>query len=341
MKQLCRLLMCVLVLCCSMLQARVIQADGIQTNALQSNRVDIISPLAVRNFDPAMMRFFDPTPDSALRAYQPSWSFEANQHYSSINLVERLPNQQLLIDMELYIFDPVVRYSLMPKLELSLRTPVLLPSSGVSDAAIQTFHGWFNMPNGGRELRPNNSYAYVLNHADGARWQSSNRWQMGNVELSARYHLLGNERWALAGLAALKLPTASRSQGWGSGAFDLALGLVSSLHRGRWFAHIEGWLIQPLANDESGIHYKSYARGSLATGYELWDNVAVIVQAQGGHSPYQSQVAALDHPPFLISFGLRGSTVWGWAWSLAVVENISQKTTQDISIMAGVNWQVE
>jgi len=308
---------------------------------LQANEVDIISPLAVRNLDAPMMRFFDPTPDSALRSYQQSWSFEWSHHYATVNLIDRVSKAQLLVDMELYVFDPVVRYAITPALELSLRTPILLPSSGIFDAAIQTFHGWFNMPNGGRELRPNNAYGYAMNHDKGANWQSQNRWELGNIELSGRYHLAGNDAWAMAGLAALKLPTASTSRGWSSGAADLAAGLVLSLHQGDWFAHVEGWMIQPLASDEPGISYKAYTRGSLTAGYQVGDTVAIIVQGQGGGSPYQSNIAELDHPPFLISFGLRGAASLGWSWSLAVVENISQKTTQDISMMAGLSWQVE
>ncbi|MDQ6997861.1 MAG: DUF3187 family protein, partial [Mariprofundus sp.] len=179
---------------------------------------DMLSPLPVRNLDPAMMRLFDPTPDSALRSYDHSWSFELNQHYATLYQYDQLPNAQLLIDMELYVVEPVIRFALSDSLEMSVRTPLIVPSSGIFDDAIQNFHGWFNMPNGGRQNRPNNSFAYALNHKQGAQWQARNKWEVGNVELSARYNVAGNEYWAIAGLAAVKFPTASKSRGWGSGA---------------------------------------------------------------------------------------------------------------------------
>ena len=307
----------------------------------QAAAADMIAPLPVRNFDPVMMRFFDPTPDSALRSYDQLWSFELNQHYATMNNYDRLPDAQLLIDMELYQFDPVMRLALNDRFELSLRTPFIIPASGVFDDAIQTFHGWFNMPNGGRQNRPNNRYAYYLNHDKGAQWQARNRWEYGNVELSARYHLAGNKQWAMSALAALKLPTASKSRGWGSGAADIAAGFVTSVHQGDWSAHIEGWVILPLAKDEPGLHYKKkYLRGSLTGGYQMFDSIGLIVQAQGGNSPYRTTISSLDQRPFLISFGLRGVTSYGWGWSMAIVENITQVTTQDISITAGISWQV-
>jgi len=308
------------------------------TFVMPAYAVDLLSPLPARNLYPPMMRFFDPTPDSALRSYMHRWSVQVNQHYSTVNLMNRATNPGLLVDMELYVLDPVLRLTLRNQLELSLRVPLLFPGSGIFDSPIQRFHSWFNMPNGGRELRPNNRFAYRIDNAKGTRWQSRNRWQMGNVELSARYHLAGNAQWAIAALAAVKLPTASQSDGWGSGAADLASGVVLSWHQGRWFSHLEGWLIQPFAQDTPGMHYSAYPRGSLAAGYQLFDRASLIVQAQGGNSPYHSQINMLDHAPFLIAFGMRGALASEAGWSVTIVENITQVTTQDISIAFGLSW---
>ncbi|MDX8405957.1 MAG: DUF3187 family protein, partial [Mariprofundus sp.] len=173
----------------------------------------------------------------------------------------------------------------------------LLPASGLFDSPIQRFHRFFNMPNGGRELRPNNRYAYRLNNGQGSGWQGSNRGALGNIELSSRYQLLKDDSWAIAALGAVKLPTASRARGWGSGAADLAAGMLISWSQFNWFTHLEGWLIQPLASDTPGIHYRRYPRGSLTAGYQWWKDLSIIIQAQGGNSPYQSGIPELDHPP--------------------------------------------
>jgi len=296
---------------------------------------DMTAPLPVRNLYPPMMRFFDPTPDSALRPYEQQWTLELNQHYSTVNMVNNIAGNNLLVDMELYVIDPVLRHSFGPQLELSLRTPILLPASGLFDHAIQTFHGWFNMPNGGRELRPSNRYGYHVANGSGTAWQGRNRAEFGNMELSARYQFVQHQEWALAGLTAIKLPTASAARGWGSGAADLALGMVASYSTGNWFSHLEGWLIQPLARDQPGIHYRSYPRGSVTTGYRWSKQLSVIVQAQGGNSPYRSFIGELDHPPFLVAFGLRGGIQNDIGWNISVTENISQKTTQDIALSLG------
>jgi hypothetical protein len=307
----------------------------------QANATELTLPLPVRNLYPPMMRFFDPTPDSALRSFDESWLFEINLHYSTVNMYDRLPDSQLLVDMELFVFETVIRRPVSKNLEFSVRIPVLVPSSGIFDDKIQTFHNSFGMPNGGREFRPNNSYAYAFDNGKGSSWLSENHWELGNIEFSGRYHLVEGAQWAMALLGAVKLPTASEARGWGSGAPDLATGAVVSWHQSDWFGHIEGWIVKPLAKNTPGVRYETYLRSSLTVGNQLLDSVAVIVQAQGGNSPYSTSIAQLDNPPFLISFGLRGVGESGSGWSVTIVENITQETTQDISIAVGYSWLIK
>jgi len=316
-------------------------------SATSAQAVDLTSPLPVRNLYPPMMRFFDPTPDSALRSYEQSWLFELNQHYSTVNTLEPRSGAQVSVDMELYVLDPVIRLAISNRLELSLRTPVLLPGSGILDRPIQSFHNRLGFPDNGRALRPNNRFAYAIDNGRGGGWRGRNRAEFGNIELSGRFQLVKGKTWALAALAAVKLPTASKARGWGSGASDLAVGGVLSWRSGDGFAHLEGWFVQPLASDAPGIRYQRYVRGSVTLGYQLFDAVSVIVQAQGGNSPYQSEISALDHPPFLISFGLRGHVgaaggkASGLGWTATIVENISQVTTQDIAVVIGLSRSFE
>jgi len=306
---------------------------------------ELTTPLPVRNLYPPMMRFFDPTPDSALRAFEQSWLLELTQHYSTVNVIGT--GSRVVVDMELYVLDPVVRHSFTDRLELSLRVPVLLPGSGVLDSPIQSFHDLFGFPDNGRKLSPNNSFAYAFDNGKGASWRGGSHAEFGNIELSGRFQLLKKKSWALAALAAVKLPTASKTRGWGSGAADLAAGGVVSWYQGDGFAHLEGWLVQPLAKDVPGIRYERYLRGSVTLGYQLFDAASLIVQAQGGNSPYLTTISALDHPPFLISFGLRGrvssgmGAASGLGWTITVVENITQVTTQDVSVAVGLSWSIE
>jgi len=305
---------------------------------MQAAAADLSQPLPVRNFYPPMMRFFDPTPDSALRVYDPSWTFEVNQSLSSISIMDRYPNPQLLTDMELYVVDGVIRHALSNHLEFTMRVPVLRAFNGVFDGAIKGFHDMLGIAVGGRRMRPNNSFAYAFDNGRGTAWQGRSQWELGNIELSGRYRMIAGDGWGVAALAAVKLPSASRARGWSSGSPDMALGAVLSWRRGSWFTHTEGWVIEPLLKNEPGLSYSTYLRGSFVVGYRF-DTLALIVQTQGGGSPYHAaNVSDLGLSPLLVSVGLRGQMAGATDWTLSVIENVTQKTTQDISLAFGLSW---
>lgn len=304
------------------------------TPMLQAETFGLSSPLPERNLYPPMMRFYDPIPDNAFSFPGKGVRFDLNTHYASLFQFDALPNGQLLVDMELLVTDIVIKKSYTDRLELSLRLPLLLPNSGIFDAVVQDFHKLFHMPNGGRHRRPNNRHAYHFN----SHWNGSPQAELGNIVVAGKYRLINGRNWALAGLAAIKIPTAAKSRGWGSGAADLAAGAVLSWQNTYYFAHIEGWIIHPFASNESGLSYRSYARGSITTGWKFSKKISALLQTQGGLSPYRSTIPQLDHPPFLISLGLKGKASNSLTWSTSFTENITQKTTQDFSITAGLNF---
>lgn len=292
------------------------------------------SPLSIRNLYPPMMRFFDPLPDSAFLQPDQQVRLEANQHYASIYHYDFLPGGNLLVDMELYVLDIVARKSISKSVELSLRLPLLIPGSGTFDSLIQNFHSKLDMPNGGRQLRGNNSFAYRFN----GHWSGAAQPELGNVVVGAKLRVAGGDNWSLAGLTAVKAPTASKSRGWGSGAADVAAGAVISWASDSYFTHLEAWYIYPFAGDEAGLTYRSYGRGSVTAGLRMSESLSAVVQAQGGQSPYVSGLPQLIHPPYLISTGLQGEAYNKLEWSIYFTENISQKTTQDISISVNLSW---
>jgi len=302
------------------------------------------SPLPVRNMYPPMMRFLDPVPDSALRDYSP-WDLGLNQHVSNIYQYNQWPADRLLVDMELYIADLTVRKSVTDTMDLTLQVSLLRPYSGILDPLVNDVHQLLNVPSAGRNFRPANAFAYDFNSGTAAGWQGKNRWEMGDAVISLRQQLLAGDGWAIAALAAAKAPLASQTRGWGSGKPDFGLGAVASLSSGKWFAHVEAWGIYTFAKDVAagvlpGISYQPYGRGSATLGWKYSEQLALIIQGQGGTSPYSSGIRQLDNPPLIYSFGLQGETDSGTGWTLVFTENgLTQQTTQDFTLTLALHWQ--
>ena len=304
----------------------------------------ITAPLPLRNMYPPMMRFLDPVPDSALRDYS-DWDVGLHQHLSSIYQADQWPASQLLADMELSVTDLMVRKALTEDMDLSVQLSLLRPFNGVLDQLVKDVHKILGVPSSGRQFRANNAFGYYFRPGSPGGWQGKNRWEMGNAVVSLRKQLLEGDGWAVAGLASVKASTASSSRGFGSGKPDVGAGAVASFAGERWFMHVEAWAIYTFARDVAatalpGISYHPYSRGSATLGWKYSDQLALIVQGQGGSSPYSSGIRQLDKPPLIYSFGLQGETDGGTGWTLAFTENgLSQHTTQDFTLSLAMHWQ--
>ncbi|MDQ6963225.1 MAG: DUF3187 family protein [Mariprofundaceae bacterium] len=291
------------------------------------------APLASQQLHPIMMRFFNPIPVSA---FDMGNSIELEQHYASLNMFDAVPNGRFLVDTELYVPILHVRRQLSPKHIVSLRIPLYRPYNGVLDGFLNNYHRLAGLPNNGREFRPKNQMAYYLK----PQWSAENRWEMGNISLEIQSQVYKKNSVAIALLASAKLPTSSKTRGWSSGKADFSLGTVFSWHGDDYFAHSELRAIYTGAKSEGSMQYQHYVRASATLGRDFGKHYSVLVQIQGGSSPYQSQLYVLEQNPWIMNFGLRiqGESA---LYTLSFSENITQYTTADFSFGFHVRWLMD
>jgi len=291
--------------------------------------------LAASQSNPAMQRFFNPMP-----AYLTGESsLSISNTYSSIYLQSIAANgQQYLADLELYQLDLRYMKRWGKRSVWLLHIPVFRANAGVLDGFLRQYHQALNLPNGGRENRPDNAYAYQYNGLLGA-WKGHSGWGLGNIQAQWRYELA-----ALAGIQistglGLKIPTASVSQGWSNGGVDAAWGVMAAWQHNRWASHAETWWTHPLKRQDFGHAIADYMRASLSVAYAAdtpW-HVTWIGQVQGGTSPYRTGLAAMDKAPWLVSGGVEIKAQEGRVWQLTLIENITQESTQDFGINVEVS----
>jgi len=289
--------------------------------------------------NPGMMRFLDPQAENGWILSKGDLFLDVNHHYASIFLADSLPSpQRYLADMELYVADLRLNYGLGAKMDITLRQTLLRPTAGVLDSFLHNYHRAFGLPNSGREFRPDNQFGYFFRGSSGG-WTGRDRWELGNTEIYLRRQIYADRSLAMTMLTALQIPSASRSRGWSNGSPDAGVGLALSGQSGSLFGHLEGWGIHPFGQLDQGAPTRNYFRVTALAGYRasiFSHPINLIVQVQGGGSPYQTGIAALDTQPWLISFGLRTTSHDDLQWSFAFTENISQKSTQDFSLTFSV-----
>ena len=295
--------------------------------------------LAVRQMNPAMLRFFDPTP--WVNTPEIPTQISLQQSYSSIFLADSLPTpNRYLADIEIYTAELVASHQFSPSFSMQLQIPVFRPVAGSLDSFLRQYHNALGLPNGGRRFQPDNHYAYRYRGITGG-WDSQARWEMGNIQSQWRYQWnpKTDRAWRWASALALKLPSGSTSRGWSNGGTDMALGGIATWHDNQWAAHAELWWVHPFKRQDFGSPIRDYGRTSLSVNYNatLPFQATWIAQIQGGLSPYQTGINALDQSPWLISGGVRLHADHGASWALTFTENITQQSTQDFGIGIEIN----
>lgn len=301
----------------------------------------ITTPFSVKNLYPPMLRFYEPLPSSALQPYRESLSIELLQSYSSVFQYDALPDGSLLVDMELYNLDLRMRRAFTEETELTLTVPLYYAHDGFMDAFLRDYHSALGLPNSGREYRPDDEFGYFYIDPGGSEsWIGKEGWEVGDLAISLRHHLMSDETWSMALLGGITLPTGSTKRGWGTGKPDIAVGGVASWLAKKWFGHIEGHLLHPFAHGSEATDYRDYIRLSTTIGYQLGNRWSVMAQVQGGSSPYDSSLQQLDNAPWLVTLGGRIALSNTSALTLAFTEGITQKTTADFSLSIGLEFNL-
>jgi hypothetical protein len=154
--------------------------------------------------------------------------------------------QVLYPDLEVLIDAEVLRLSLSaawaPARGLSVEADLWLVGEygGFLDPVIQGVHSFFRLPNGDRELRPQDRYGFRIVH-DGQVLVDLEEpfWALGDLVLSAKWTLRDGQAGGVGAAlqAALSLPVGSLSCFTSSGRLGAALGALASWRLGPFTAY--------------------------------------------------------------------------------------------------------
>lgn len=225
--------------------------------------------------------------------------------------------------------------------EWGFELPVVHVGGGFMDSFIEGWHDFFGLPNGGRELAPQDRYQYRYER-DGSVVldRTEEGWALGDVRLSAGWAL--SDSLALRG--ELKLPTGDEDKltggvlggaVWGDWAlpFDeasdwsgfLSLGL-SARQKGDVLEDQQNTLI-PFGG--AGLFWRAISQLELGAQYVMH-----------GALYDDTEIDALKKAGGQLVFGGR----WlgdGWSLDLAVQEDIITNSSPDFSIHVGLRLQPE
>jgi hypothetical protein len=310
-----------------------------------------ITPFYTVNQSPMAQIFGLPAAESAtIQAPGHLWSllaFDMANNYANYTQ----GREQIVLDGESYRTTLALRYGVLDELELGVDLPFTGYDGGVLDGAIEAWHGFFGLPQGGRLQAPNNRllFSYSRDNQERLRLDRSN-FGLGDLRLGAgwqMYHDHAAQPRALALRASLKLPTGASSKLRGSGSTDFALWLTGSddyLLPGSWghltlfgaggaLALTNGRVLEEQQNNLVGF-------GTLGLGWAPAQWIALKTQL-ALHSPFftQSELSELGKPTVQLVFGGTLALASRTALDIGVSEDVSVGTSPDFAIHLGLSHQ--
>lgn len=219
-----------------------------------------------------------------------------------------------------------LRYGATDKLELGLEVPVLYRYQGFMNGAITTTERATTGLNPARDALKNSNFVFnvnrngqtIMNGGPGAVG-------LGDTTLMSKYQLLteGATMPAVSLRGAVKLPTGSQADFFGSGSPDFGLGLaVEKLVAGRWMLYANMTGVVPTGTI-AGLGLQPTFSGLAAIEYLWSENLSITTHFDYYSSPFHGTGAQVfDQGVTESVLGFNYRVVSHFLWQVYAVENL-------------------
>jgi len=303
----------------------------------------LTDPFRARNLSPPVAIFGVPSWDGGLSGEMSnrlsvSWEMASHFRFASAG------PEQLIIDGETWRANVSYQRSIGDSWTLGAELPMVRQSGGVLDDFIDAWHSVFNLPDGRRNLRPEDELQFFYTDGSGPGYfRSQPDSGLGDLQLSAARAFGAGEEWLVK--LTLKLPTGNEALLAGSGATDVS---VSVLRTGQvtWRSHPAGWfwggalihigqpeMLTARARDWVGV-------GMIGASWQPFARLGFKAQLDLHTAFYDSALEELGNAAMQ-------ATVGGW-WAIderrtltvAVVEDLIVRAAPDVSFQVDFAWRL-
>lgn len=311
--------------------------------ASRAGHADVLSdPMRARNLSPAVAIFGVPGWEGGLDSERDS-RFLVTGDLASHFRMNRRGDETLILDGETWRFNFVYEHRLSSRWSIAAELPVVHQWGGVLDDVIDSWHSVFNLPDGNRNLRPEDELQFVYDAGPGPGFfRVDSGTSVGDLMLTAALKLDTENDWLLK--FAVKLPTGDEDLLAGSGEADIGVTLLRRAET-RWRSKPAAWYwgAGVLHLGESAVfptvNRQWVGIGLFGLSWQPFSRVGFKAQLDAHTAFYDSALDELGRTAVLATLGGWWSIDEQRALTVAVVEDLIVRAAPDVSIQLGLDWR--
>ena len=227
--------------------------------------------------------------------------------------------------------------------ELSAELPWLRHEGGDLDRVIETWHGWFNLPDGNREDVPRDQVDVRVSGTGASLALQQQASGIGDASLALTRRLWRDESALVSATLGVKFATGDEDALLGSGSEDYYLAINASAdHRGesplRWHGQL-GYLRAGEIPGLAPVQQQDLWFAGLAMDWRLREQLSLLLQVDGHAAVADSALTQLGESSVQLTVGGRWTFAPGWAAEVSFSEDIAVNTAPDFVLQIGLRYR--
>jgi hypothetical protein len=314
-------------------------AVGVSLWSVQAG-AQLAEPMHVRNLNPLVAVFGLPAWDTVPIGTRFGAAAEVANHYR-FSVADN--NDVLMLDGETVRTNLSFTHGFASGWSLGVEVPYYHVGGGVLDDLIDGWHSWFNMPDGGRNARPEGAFLYRFAERFSPFFLLTEPQSgLGDTQLKFA-RLIGRDQGFVV-QATVKLATGDEAMLAGSGSEDAAVTLLRTrplLARKRAAGYYWGVGLV-YAGEPELISFDSNSwvpTGIVGGGWQVLPKWGLKGQIDVHGAFYDSPLEEIGETAIQATVGAWRRTGERGTLELSVVEDLAVSTAPDVVIQVAASWQ--
>jgi hypothetical protein len=273
------------------------------------------------------------------RVARESWTVAMDLNWASTALAQRAGTEQLIVDAETREARVTIGHAWSSGFAAQLELPYRYTGGGVLDDAIDSWHDFFDLPEGARATLPTDRIriAYARNGAVLLDVDSSASG-LGDVSLDFAYSLHSTAATAVAAWLSIKLPTGDAERLTGSGATDVSLAITGEHQLNEdWSLFAQVGFTRLGDGDRMTAQQRDTVWSGLAgVGWRAWRGLELKAQLDAHSAVFDEADLDFLGDALVLTVGGDYRFASGWQFDVAVSEDIAVESASDVVFVFGL-----